>query len=117
MTAVCSRMRAPPSRAAAASAWVTSVRLAIPSPGRNAAPTTPDGSSSGHISAASAGLIGWTSKPHTRAIEICRRTSVQRSSVVARRIDPVRRNPVPSPVSRSSSGNSSALYLASMLML
>ena len=55
--------------------------------------------------------------PQIRAIEIWRRTSVQRSSVVARRMDPVLRNPVPWPVSRSSSGNSSALYLASMLML
>ena len=76
-----------------------------------------DSSMSGQNPLTSAGVISCASNPQIRAIEIPRLTSSQRLAVRATMIEPVRRYPVPMPVSASTSAIISALYFASMLML
>jgi hypothetical protein len=75
---------------------------ACPSDGMKVAPTRSPVSSSGHIVFASAGVSRCMSRPKEWAVVAWRRNSVQRSSFMASRRQPVSRQPVARPVSASS---------------
>ena len=93
---------APCMRAPLASDCVMSEGLACPSVGSHDAPTRSDTSISGHIFFTSAGETSCMSMPKLLAVVASRRYSVQRSSLVASRRQPVIFQPVASPVSASS---------------
>ncbi len=89
-------------RAPFASDCVMSDGLACPSVGSQLAPTRSDVSISGHIAFTSSGESRCISMPKLRAVVASLRYSVQRSSFVASRRQPVIFQPVASSVSASS---------------
>lgn len=116
-TSVSSQMVAPCMRAPRARAIVMSLGLACPSVGRNAAPTTSSISISGHRCCASLGVSRCISSPKLLAVVACRFTSVQRSSLHARRRPPFIFQPVACPVSASRVLYSSTELPSSWVML